>query len=284
MTLFWAVAVALTALALLFILPPLLRRAGTRVVAADDRVVNVYQSQFAELEADHARNLLDPEQYGAARDELERRMIAELDFAKAREMTPSASKPARFTAATLAVAVPVVAALAYLALGTHSAIDPPVLADGKQEITAARMERMVEQLKTRLQAQPDDIEGWQMLAMSQQVLGKHEEAARAYERVIALGSRTPDMLVRYANVLAKSAGGRLAGEPHRLVQEALTLDQNHVAALALAAHAEAEQGRPAAATVFWERMLKQLPSDAPMRAEVKELADDARRRAAALPR
>lgn len=284
MTLFSAAALALTALALLFILPPLLRRADTRGAAADDRVVDVYRSQLAELEADRERDLLDAEQYGAARNELEGRMFAELDLEKTCGMTLPTSKPARITAGALAVTVPVVAVLAYLVLGNRAAIDPPVLADGKQEITAAQMERMVERLNTRLQTQPDDLKGWQMLAISQQVLGKHEEAARAYERVIALGGRTPDMLVRYANALARSAGGRLAGEPHRLVQEALALDQEHVPALALAAHAEAEQGRPAAAAVFWERMLKQLPSDTPLRAEVKELADDARRQAGVLPR
>ena len=284
MTRFWTAALVLIALALLSILPPLLRRAGTRLAAADDRVLRVYESQFAEIEGDRARNPLDAQQYGAARYELERRMTAVLDLPKAPEITPPRSEPARFTAATLTLAVPLVAVLGYLALDSRAASDPPVLSDGKQETTTAQMDGMVERLNTRLQAQPEDLEGWQLLAMLQQVLGRHQEAAKAYERVIALGGRTPDMLVRYANVLAKIAGGRLAGEPQRLVQEALALDQNHLAALALAAHAEAEQGRPRAAAAYWDRMLKQLPPDSPLKAEVKKLADDARRRAAALPR
>ena len=45
---------------------------------------------------------------------------------------------------------------------------------------------MVERLAQRLKDQPQDAEGWAMLARSYSVLGRHPEALQAYEKALAL--------------------------------------------------------------------------------------------------
>ena len=49
-----------------------------------------------------------------------------------------------------------------------------------------QIEAMTEKLSARLKQQPDDAEGWSMLARSYTVLGRHPEALPAYERAVAI--------------------------------------------------------------------------------------------------
>jgi len=56
-------------------------------------------------------------------------------------------------------------------------------------------------------------------------------------------------------------GKRLAGEPARLIQQALDADPRHVKALALAGSAAFEARDPAAARGYWERVLALVPPD-----------------------
>jgi cytochrome c-type biogenesis protein CcmH len=151
----------------------------------------------------------------------------------------------------------------------------------ERDVSPSELRSMVKQLTRRLQSQPDDIEGWQLLALAQQLLERDTEAAQAYERVLALGGRTPDMLVRYADVLARIAGGRVQGEPYKHVKEALAVDPDHIPGLALAAQAEAELGRLTAAADYWDRMARQLPRDSAAAARARDLAAQARRKAGA---
>ena len=161
----------------------------------------------------------------------------------------------------------------------HAAADSPATTT-EQNVTPQRLRALVKQLTARLESAPEDLEAWRLLALAQQLLGRDADAAKAYERVLAIGGRTPDMLVLYADAVAKTAGGRMHGAPYRLVQEALRIAPNHPAALALAAQAEIEQGNSAAAADFWERMLQQIPADSPTAERVRELAAAARARAA----
>ncbi|MFZ2871392.1 tetratricopeptide repeat protein, partial [Zavarzinia sp.] len=50
----------------------------------------------------------------------------------------------------------------------------------------AMIEGMVARLAERLQAQPDDIDGWLRLARAYDVLGKAPEAVAAWEKAAAL--------------------------------------------------------------------------------------------------
>ena len=79
MTLFWIVAVLLVAVALLFVVLPLLkgRGAGQQAMPASRSEANlsVYRNQLQELDNDLASGTLDKEQYQSAREELEERVL-----------------------------------------------------------------------------------------------------------------------------------------------------------------------------------------------------------------
>ena len=123
MTPFWITAILLSAAALLFILPPLLRRnASPQTTDAADENIAIHQQQFAELEADLANGVLDAEQYEQSHRELERRVLQDASVKQ------SAIRPARANwplAITLATALPAGAAAIYLQLGQPQATRSP---------------------------------------------------------------------------------------------------------------------------------------------------------------
>ena len=86
MTLFWIIAALLIAGALLFVLPPLLRRGlkdSTTTEPNNALNIAVYRDQLNELEADRRAGTLKDEQYERARLELERRLLDDVAADKA---------------------------------------------------------------------------------------------------------------------------------------------------------------------------------------------------------
>jgi cytochrome c-type biogenesis protein CcmH len=134
---------------------------------------------------------------------------------------------------------------------------------------------MVEKLAERMQANPDDPEGWAMLARSYSVIGRHGEAAKAYREA---ASRMPDnaqLLADYADTLAMIQGRKLQGEPEKLIARALKADPDNVKARALAGTVDFERGDYAGAVAHWEHILKVGP-DSKLAERVRASVDEAR--------
>jgi cytochrome c-type biogenesis protein CcmH len=127
--------------------------------------------------------------------------------------------------------------------------------------TAEQIEAMTEKLTARLKAQPDDAEGWSMLARSYTVLGRHPEALPAYERAVALRADDAQLLADYADSLAVKNKRVLAGEPMKWVEKALKIDPRNVKALALAGTNAFERKDYAGAVKYWEQVVQFGPAD-----------------------
>ncbi|MDH3737886.1 MAG: c-type cytochrome biogenesis protein CcmI [Alphaproteobacteria bacterium] len=68
---------------------------------------------------------------------------------------------------------------------------------------------MVARLASRLESEPDDIEGWRRLGQSYDVLDEPQRAAAAYAQALALEPNHPETLLR-AGIAAGTAGDRTA--------------------------------------------------------------------------
>ena len=111
----------------------------------------------------------------------------------------------------------------YAALGTPQAIEETAAAQAPHALTRGQVEVMVQSLIERLKRQPDDAEGWFMLARSHLAFGRYAEAAQAYERVAQLVPGNPELLSDHADALAQANGGRLDGRPRALDKQPLAL-------------------------------------------------------------
>ncbi len=259
---FWFIAAALLALGLAVLLPPLLRKRPRAAVLSSAGVsLAVLRDQAREARADQAAGLISAERFAELNAELEQRT---LEDTAAGAQHATAATPARRTALFLALALPLCSVLTYLALGQPGGLQPPAAAapsEQEQAAMAVQMEQAMAQLAAKLNAQPDNAEGWRMLGRSHAVMGQHEQAAAAYRRAATLLPQDAGVLADLADSLAMVQGAKLSGEPTRLIQQALTLDPQHAKALALAGSAAFEAGAFAQARTHWERLLPLVPAD-----------------------
>ncbi len=268
MTAFVLLAALLAVLALGFVLLPLLRRRAQS--AASDRAETnaaIYRDQLAELEAERSQGLISAARFEETRAEIERRLAEDLAAGESAGAAPKLQWQGSRLALVLGLVLPLVAAGLYVLVGTPGALDPTTgaqSAQGQHQVTAEQIDAMVAQLAARLEREPNNPEGWRMLARSQAALGRYAEAAQAYARLIEIDGKNADVLADYADVLAMAADRNLQGEPMRLIEEALALDPDHVKALALAGTGEFARGNYDAAIVHWERLMKSLPPDSPL--------------------
>jgi cytochrome c-type biogenesis protein CcmH len=120
---------------------------------------------------------------------------------------------------------------------------------------------MVDKLAQRMKEQPDDPEGWTMLARSYSVLGRNEEALQAYSKALALRKDDPGLLADYADALAVKNNRSLEGEPIKLVERALKLDPKNLKALSLSGAYAYDRKDFAGAVRQWEKVVQFGPAD-----------------------
>jgi cytochrome c-type biogenesis protein CcmH len=285
MTLFWVFAALLTALALAFLITPLLR-GRTKSAAPVSRAasnLSIYRDQLAELDADLAAGNVDREQWEAARGDLQREVLEDTGTTGVAPAAPA--KRSTVAAVILAVALPLVAVPAYLAVGNLQGLNPAnARAMGAPHgVTSAQIDAMVSGLAQRLKSNPNDLEGWVMLARSYTVLGRFGDAANAYAQADARFSLNAQVLADYADALAMSQGQSLVGKPEELIRRALQADGKNVKALALAGTAQFNEQHYAKAVEYWRRILPLLPAGSEMENPIRASIKEAEQRAGGAP-
>jgi cytochrome c-type biogenesis protein CcmH len=274
-TAFIAIAAVMVVIALAWLLWPLLRTSQRATVERHVANATIYRDQFADLDADLKRGSISEVQYKEAKSELERRL---LDEARADAAPAAGSRGGRTPALVIALSVPVLAGLLYWKLGAPDAFSPiatPVASS--HQLTAGQVEEMVQQLSARLQREPDNVEGWVILARTYYTMRKFPEAAAAYEKLTKLVPDEPDLLADYADALAMSQGRDLSGKPMELVQAALKADPNHWKALAMAGTAAFDRKDYKGAVAYWERLRDSQEPDSPIAKSIASSIDEARK-------
>ena len=258
MTQFALFATLLVVVTAAFILPPLwlgLRRPKEK---ADRKAANlaIFRDQLAELEREKADGSLLAADFEQARQELQKRLLEEVDDAGVAAEAASHA-PSRPLAIGLLLLIPVAALVGYTVLGNPVALDPARTA-APPKMTAEQIDGMVQKLAERMQANPDDMQGWLMLARSYKTMGRYEEAAAAYGKAEKVIADDPELLASYAETLAMASGTGLKGKPAQLIARALKLDPKQPHALFLAGAAAMEAGDRKQGIAYWEALLPQV--------------------------
>ncbi len=264
MTVFWSLAAVMMMVALLFVLPPLLRQRRAATVSRDELNTKVIREQFAELEADLAIGKLDRAQYDAARKDIERELLYDLDPGKS-EQPNRPERSGRWITLLLIPAIPLCAVLLYQVMGSAELIDRPQPARTAQQPPASpppgSIEEMTAKLAARLQQQPDDLKGWVMLARSYTIMKRYSEAEAAYANALRLGGENMDLLTDYADSMVMADGGLFNEESGALLSRALELDPDNIKGLWLAGHWKNQSGAYTEALDYWQQAAAQLPAD-----------------------
>jgi len=279
-TLFWVAAVVCVAIALAFVLPPLLRKKHAEAKAARrDINIAVYRDQMKEVEADRTSGLLSDAQFQISKVELESRLAEDALSQSDASMAPVASRRLGFT---LAGVLPLAAFGLYFVLGNPMSLiaiaeaqaNPPIAQgpQGEHDIL-----QMIQKVEERTKTNPDDAEAWIILGKTYAAVGHWPEALHAYEKAIKLKPDVPAVMTGYAEALAISRNRVLKGEPITLVLQALEKNPDDLKGLELAAINAFQEENFAKAAYYFKQLYKQLPPDSPYAQDVLEGQKEANR-------
>lgn len=259
---FWLAAGLLLLIALSFLLIPVLR--GRRAQREEDRTalnVALYQERVAELQTQQTEGVLDAAQLDSGRAEAARELLADTEgVEKPRESR--LGKPLPLLAAFL---VPVLGVALYLHYGASDKVEltrefsqPPV-----------SMEDMTRRLERAAAAQPDSPEGLYFLGRAYMAQDRSADAAKVFERTVALAGRQPELLGQWAQAQYFADNKQWSPKVQALTDEALKLDPKEVTSLGLLGIAAFEGQRYQEAIDYWNRLLAQLPPDDNSRAALQ---------------
>ncbi len=273
MILFWLSALVLIAVALAFVLPPLL---GTRRASADvpdeSRHLEVYQSRIAALDEQCRIGALTEDGLAQAKDELARELLADASA----EPVPASGGATRafvsrpWLAIALGIGVPLLTITLYQRLGEPNAVEPGRAAPGQ-----AAVEEMVASLAERLKSEPDNGDGWLLLGRSYMVMERYAAAAGAFAAAHRLLGDSAELLSDLAEAEALMAGQKFLGVPGERLESALQLDPEHPKALWLGAFAAIQRGENALAVRRWQILLDRQPADSEPAKLLSQLIADA---------
>jgi cytochrome c-type biogenesis protein CcmH len=249
---FYLAAATLVVVALALLLRPWWRAGRGAVSAAALPALNaaIHRDRLAELERDRSNGTLSASDFSEAQEELRRQLLD--DTAAVEVAVPGAA--GRSGGIALAILLPLFAVGLYALLGSPAAVLPIA---AQTQRASADMEQLAAKLASKLAQNPDNPEGWAMLARSYTSMGRWDEAERAYGRIGPDLNRSAELMAEFAEMLVQKNDG-FDDRSRDLIGKALRLEPNNMLALFLGGGDAFSGGQYAQAAALWERLLPQL--------------------------
>lgn len=261
MIVFWATSALLLSLALLIVLFPLVKqRRKTAIVPRKELNISIHKEHLQELKNDLQAGKIGQKEFDTAVQELEHDLIQDVTINEKTEET-ELLKPSTLTIAVIAILMPVFVIGLYLKLGDIDVIKNVPEQNPHQAVNGEMhsIDDMVEKLRSRLQTQPDDINGWKMLGRTYMVLNRYNDAAMAYGKVQELGDEDPGFLSDYAEALIMANDSKFTDKSLEMLSLALKKDPDQKKALWISGFAALDKGNNSEALQYWEHLLPLLP-------------------------
>ena len=254
MTSFLIPAFLLLVLVLVLVLRPFIFSAKSAATSRRQMNAAIYREELDKLEAEHQAGVINSVDYEIAHAEMRQRLFQDTIVEDDREVAGSTKK----TAIGLCIFIVVLSSGLYFSLGDVVRVAQK---NSETPVTQEGVEKMVAEFAIKMEKDPSNLKGWAMLARSYRILGRNEDAAKAYARAGDFINSDPQLLADYADVLATNADGNFAGKPLQLINQALKLDPDNLMALWLSGTAAYSSGNYKAAVQTWEKLAKQIPAD-----------------------
>ena len=266
---FWLIESVMTLCVIGLLVWPLLRRTTAIAMGERENRLAVYRQQFAELEQDQKNGVLTDELSQQARHELERRLLDETGSADTAPVAARWQVNSRLVAVVVAIIVPLASVALYWTFGNPLAITHPSAsafsAQGNSDsdrMSAEGIESLLEDLKKKLEQNPNDGVGWALLARSYVSMARYSEAVAIYEKAVSLIPDDAQLLADYADALGVVQGRTLEGKPELLIQQALKRDPQNVKALMMVGTVAFDRKQYVDAARYWVQARANLPPDA----------------------
>lgn len=256
---FILLTLAIAVIAVLLLLRPLFSKKEQQSKVERDAVnIQAAATRLSELKLELENGLISQERFDNYKLELETAALDDLRNTASSESHEH--KGNKILALLVALIVPLLSITIYQKLGNEAAF-PPELQTDESAIASQEIEKMLAVVEKEIKENPDDVEGRIALAQVYVELERYSDAATVYLELNKLRPEDPDILVNYAEALARSHGNRLTGKPTALLNAALEIEPKHGRALWLAGFAEQQADNKEGALAHWRHLLAGMEED-----------------------
>lgn len=132
------------------------------------------------------------------------------------------------------------------------------------------VDTMIDRLAKRLEASPNDPEGWRMLGWSYFATGRHPEAVKAYAKAVGLKPGDAAIQAAYGEAQVKASGDLVTPQAEKAFRAALAADPDETRAQVYLARLRHQQGASAAALETLFAILGRTPADSPLQPTIRD--------------
>lgn len=253
---FWILIALLTGAAALSVLVPLSRPAKSHSGAQTSADEAVYREQLEAIDKELERGLIDAEAAEAARTETARRLLAAHDRSDPSGRAQGAGGGMAVARICAMAVLPVLALGLYGLLGSPDDPDQPLKARLEAPAEDQSVDILVARVERHLSENPEDGQGWAVVAPVYMTLGRPQASAQAYANALRILGPNPDWLTDMGEALTVANQGLVTAEAHQAFEEALKLAPGAVKPRFFLAVALGQDGDADGAIAAWEDLLK----------------------------
>jgi cytochrome c-type biogenesis protein CcmH len=272
----WLLIALITAAVIGALLLPLFRELSAQN-SRQRQEITIFADQLAELEREVAAGLVSAEAAAATKIEIERRILASGERTDRKPASATAASARMIAVVLVASLAPLAAFAIYFATGAPNEPSHPYIAakDSSADTTmaAGEMTDLVAKLAAKLEQEPQNIEGWKLLARSYGALERPADAAAAYGRAYELDPNDHGLTADYAEALVQAADGKVPPQAQELLARANQGDPSAPKPRFYLAIAKAQAGQPRDALAMLKSLQRDSPEGAPWLAAVQERID-----------
>lgn len=270
MMLLWSGIAALTLVALLFLVLPLIGHRSNQAANAlsearqQDNLL-VFKDRLGELEQELASGSMVQSDFDALKVELEKNLLIDLENHHQGVNNSQLQKHQVVIVLILALLLPAASLGLYMKFGSAAdvemAMNQPVDPFNGREPS---FEEALAQLEVELERNPDNPEGWYILSSTYMSQSRYQDAMNGYRQVIRL---LPPEAVQYSTVMGQLAQamyfavGGMSDEVRAQVDATLQIEPFEITALGLLGADAFEQEKFREAIGFWNKALINADGD-----------------------
>ncbi|MCG8492072.1 MAG: c-type cytochrome biogenesis protein CcmI [Sneathiellales bacterium] len=273
----WIILAVITLLALIILARPLFGR-GVSIVERTEGGLEVYRQQLKELDTDIERGVLSEAEAEPTRFEIQRRMIA---LSKGGIGTKARFASGGIPQLLLLLLVPAFSFALYWQLGSPELPSKPLaerdIAKEKRDLAGRDLSALVSRLAEKLQENPENVDGWILLARTLSRMERYEDAATTFLKATTIAPNDVDLYVGAGENFYFHADGKVSSDAEKAFKQAYRLDPTHAGARYYLALRDAQEGKSKKALDAWITLYVESEPTAPymriLKARISELAE-----------
>ncbi len=224
------------------------------------------RESILELKQLEQSGLISQQRAEEQKNKLSAKLVKELETPKA---TPEQNSHYRWIGIILFLGFSIVTIPLYLNVGTPAIFNQD--ANNTSSAEPLSIDESIERLVSRLETDPENVEGWMLLGQSYQSMGNYRASVGAYEKALKLIPDHPDILVELAEALMYASGQRsFVGRPLDLLKNANRRQPNHQKALWLLGMSAVTEAHFEQAIQYWESLISLMDPDSAAAKSVHE--------------